>query len=156
MHIKWLSLIVSIGVSLLAGIIGSFFTFDAIPTWYASLNKPFFSPPNWIFGPVWTTLYILMGISLYITWQSKKSTKRTQSLILFGVQIVLNAVWSILFFGLQSPLLAFIEIIMLLFAILLTAKYMYSISKVAGYLFIPYICWVTFASILNFAIYLLN
>ncbi len=97
-----------------------------------------------------------MGISLYITWQSKKSTKRTQSLILFGVQIVLNAVWSILFFGLQSPLLAFIEIIMLLFAILLTAKYMYSISKVAGYLFIPYICWVTFASILNFAIYLLN
>lgn len=156
MHIKWLSLIVSIGVSLLAGIIGSFFTFDAIPTWYAFLNKPFFSPPNWIFGPVWTTLYILMGISLYIIWQSKKSTKRTQALILFGVQIVLNAVWSILFFGLQSPLVAFIEIIILLFAILLTAKYMYSISKVAGYLFIPYICWVTFASILNFAIYLLN
>ncbi len=156
MQIKWLPLTISISFCLLAGAIGSFFTFESIPTWYAAINKPFFTPPNWIFGPVWTTLYILMGVSLYLVWQSKPSKNRTYALVLFSIQLLLNTVWSILFFGLQSPLFAFIEIIFLLFSILLTARYSYFVSKGAGYLFIPYICWVTFASLLNFAIFLLN
>lgn len=156
MQIKWLSFLICIIVCLLAGAIGSFFTFESIPTWYASINKPFFTPPNWIFGPVWTTLYILMGISLYIVWQSKQSNNRTFALVFFSTQLILNTLWSILFFGLQAPLLAFVGIILLLFAILLTARYSYFVSKRAGYLFIPYICWVTFASLLNFAVFLLN
>lgn len=156
MKIKIVPLITSIAVSLLAGAIGSIFTFDSIPTWYASINKPFFTPPNWIFGPVWTTLYILMGIALYITWQSNPSQNRTYALYLFAIQLVLNAIWSILFFGIKTPFWAFIEILLLLGFIFLTARYMYKINKLAGYLLIPYLCWVTFASLLNFAVYLLN
>ncbi|HRN70934.1 MAG TPA: tryptophan-rich sensory protein [Candidatus Woesebacteria bacterium] len=156
MNIKIVPLITSIGVSLLAGIIGSIFTFESIPTWYASINKPFFTPPNWIFGPVWTALYILMGITLYLTWESKPAKVRTYAIYFFFVQLVLNTIWSILFFGLKWPFGAFIEIVLLLSFIILTAFYMYKVNKLSGYLLIPYICWVTFASLLNFAILMLN
>lgn len=149
-------LFLSVAVSLLAGAIGSIFTFQSIPTWYATINKPFFTPPNEIFGPVWTALYILMGTALYIIWQSKEHKGKSQAYILFFSQLVLNTIWSILFFGLKSPFLAFVEIIILLLAILITAKCFYQISKIAGLLFVPYILWVTFASLLNFAVWILN
>lgn len=155
--IKILPLIVSLSVCFSATIIGSFFTFEAIPTWYAGLNKPFLNPPNWVFGPVWTTLYFMMGISLYLVWQKKLNKKIKQtSLLLFFSQLVLNALWSIVFFGFQSPLIAFLVIIALWLLIYLTIKSFIVISKPAGYLLIPYLLWVTFASLLNLSIVILN
>lgn len=143
-------LLLSIGLCLGAGVLGSFFTFSAIPTWYVTLNKPFFSPPNWIFAPVWTTLYILMGISLYLVWTKRKVPT------IFWIQLILNALWSILFFGMKNPLLALIDIIALWISIFLTIKSFYKTNKLAGNLLIPYLIWVSFASILNLSILLLN
>lgn len=143
-------LILSIGLCLGAGVLGSFFTISSIPTWYATLNKPFFSPPNWVFGPVWTTLYILMGISLYLVWQKKKVPS------IFWIQLALNAVWSIVFFGLHSPFLALLTIIALWVTIVSTIKSFSKISKLSGNLLIPYLLWVSFASILNLSIVFLN
>ena len=153
---KWLKLIFAILISQLAGIIGSLFTITSTKSWYTTIIKPSFNPPNWIFGPVWTLLYLLMGISLYLILTTKKSKNRKIGLYLFFTQLVLNTLWSILFFGLQSPLFAFIEIIILWLAILLTIIYFYKINKKASYLLIPYILWVTFAAILNLSIYSLN
>ncbi len=144
---------VSILIPLAAGYIGSIFTISSIPTWYAALNKPTFSPPNWIFGPVWTALYIMMGISLYMVWKREPDSI---PLSLFGIQLSLNVLWSYLFFGLKSPLYAFIEIIMLWAAILLTILNFKNISKTAAILLIPYLLWVSFAAVLNFYILLLN
>ena len=134
-----------------AGAIGSIFSFSAIENWYAYLNKPFFNPPNWIFGPVWTTLYILMGISAYLVWKKRKGIP-----FWFWIQLVLNALWSILFFGLQSPILAFVGVIFLWLSIFLTITSFYRIHKTAAYLLVPYLLWVTFASLLNASIALLN
>ncbi len=155
MPVKVAKLLVSIGVSLGAGAIGSFFTISSIPTWYVTLNKPIFSPPNWIFAPVWTTLYILMGISLYLVWISKSKLKQRGTTVFF-IQLGLNVFWSLIFFGLKNPPAAFFEIIALWIAILLTIKTFYKISKLAGNLLIPYILWVTFAAALNAMIVLLN
>lgn len=155
--INYIKLIASIIICNAAGFIGSFFTFSAIPNWYQTLIKPEFNPPNWIFGPVWTTLYILMGISLYLVWNRGIKTKHEKTAIgIFSIQLVLNAIWSILFFGLKSPLYAFIEIIFLWIFIVLSIIYFYKISKPASYLLIPYICWVSFASVLNYFILILN
>ncbi|MBW3012547.1 tryptophan-rich sensory protein [Candidatus Woesearchaeota archaeon] len=147
-------LVVSIVISGLAGLIGSLFTSQTVSTWFVELNKPVFNPPNWLFGPVWTLLYILIGVSLFIVWE--KNSKDKLAYTFFGVQMALNALWSILFFGLKSPLLAFIEIIALWVFILLTILRFYKISKTSAYLLIPYILWVSFAAVLNFSIYLLN
>ncbi len=150
-------LLASIIICQMAGIIGSVFTTPAIPTWYASINKPSFNPPNWIFAPVWTTLFLLMGIALFLVW--RKGFKRKDIKIAFSVfifQLVLNVLWSFLFFGLQSPFAAFIEIIFLLLAILITIILFFRIYWVAGVMLIPYILWVSFASVLNFAIWKLN
>lgn len=138
-----------------AGILGSIFTVSSIPTWYATLVKPSFSPPNWIFGPVWTILYVLMGISLYLVWVSKTKSKQ-YAVRLFFIQLVLNAIWSIIFFGLKSPGLAFLEIIALWITIVLTIKAFRKISTPASYLLYPYVAWASFASILNFSIWILN
>lgn len=144
-------------ICLLAGAIGSIFTTSSIPTWYASLHKPIFNPPNWIFGPAWTILYVLMGISAYLIWEKRSRYRPAKpALVIFSIQLVLNVIWSILFFGLKSPLLAFIEIIILWTAILFTILKFHRISKTAAYLLIPYICWVTFASVLNYYILILN
>lgn len=153
MRIEYLKLFLCIFVCLVAGFIGSIFTTSSIPTWYASLNKPFFSPPNWLFGPVWTLLYVLMGVSLYMILQKKKSKP---ALVIFGVQLMLNIIWPIIFFGLKNPLLAFVEIVALWTAILLTILKFRKISRTAAYILIPYICWVTFAAILNISIFILN
>ncbi len=151
---KAIRLVISVLIPLIAGAIGSIFTSSAIPTWYAALEKPAFNPPNWLFGPVWTALYILMGIALYLVWTSKGP--RRNAFVWFGAQIVLNALWSILFFGLKSPWLAFIEIVLLWGAILGTILAFKKLSTTAAYLMVPYICWVSFAAVLNVAIAVLN
>ncbi len=140
---------------LLTGFVGSYFTLTSINTWYQALNKPFFNPPNFLFGPVWTILYILMGISLYLILISK-SKKKDLAVKVFFVQLFLNLLWSFIFFGFQNPFLALLEIIALWFAIFVTIRLFLPISKTAGYLLIPYILWVSFALILNLSIVLLN
>lgn len=145
-------LILAIIITTAAGLIGSIFTKTGPGSWYSQIIKPSWNPPNYIFGPVWTTLFILMGISLYFLWEKKDK----KALIVFGIQLLLNILWSVFFFGLQNPLLAFIEIIILWIAILLTIIYAYKVSRPAAYLLIPYIAWVSFAAVLNFTIYLLN
>ena len=154
---KIVKIIIAILVCQLAGVIGSIFTMSSIPTWYATLQKPSFSPPNWLFGPVWTTLFTLMGISLYLVWDRISRSKETKKpLVIFGVQLVLNIFWSVLFFGLKSSFYAFIEIIILWLAIAFNIFKFYKISKNAGLLLIPYLLWVTVATILNFYIWMLN
>ena len=151
---KWVKLIASILICQIAGIIGSIFTAPSITSWYADLQKPAFSPPNWVFGPVWITLYTLMGISLYLVWNKKKNVKIP--LTLFSIQLILNSIWSIIFFGLQNPFYALIEIIILWIMILLTIISFYKISKKASFLLLPYIIWVTVATFLNYYILILN
>lgn len=143
-------LLLSIGLCLGAGIVGSFFTISTIPTWYVTLNKPFFSPPNFVFGPVWTVLYILMGISLYLIWVKSKVPN------VFWVQLILNTAWSIIFFGMKNPTLALLDIAALWISMFLTIKAFSKINKLAGKLLIPYLLWVTFASYLNLMIEILN
>lgn len=141
-----------------AGIIGSLFTISSIPTWYVTLNKPIFSPPNWIFAPVWTTLYFLMGISLYLIWVKKidkKSLKRRAYQIFFA-QLILNILWSIVFFGLKSPILGLIIIIILWLLIIETIRRFAKVDKTASFLQYPYLIWVSFATILNFSLWVLN
>lgn len=140
-----------------AGIIGSIFTFEAIPGWYAELARPDFAPPNWVFGPVWTTLYALMGISSYLVLRNGLERNDVRmALGVFGVQLLLNTLWSVLFFGLRSPFYAFIEIIFLWFSIFASIILFWRISRNAGLLLVPYILWVSFAAILNFYIWILN
>lgn len=151
------SLILFILVCELIGLAATPFTIDSIASWYVYLNKPFFSPPNWVFGPVWTTLYCLMGVAAYLVWASKKKKSNVQrALVVFVLQLACNFFWSILFFGLHAPLLAFIEILILLGLIVVNIKMFYPINKSAAYLLVPYIAWVSFASILNLSIVLLN
>lgn len=141
----------------MAGIIGSLFTFSAIPTWYATLAKPSFSPPNWVFGPVWTTLYALMGISAYMIWKTgwhKKEVKK--ALCVFAIQLLLNATWSIVFFGMKNPGLALINIALLWAGIVASILLFSRVSRNAALLLSPYLLWVSFASVLNFYIWMLN
>lgn len=139
------------------GILGSVFTFTEITTWYANLNKPFFSPPNWIFGPVWTMLYGLMGASIFLLLETKLKKQEKKNLIsLFSLQLFLNFLWTIIFFGLHLPLFAFIELILLLLTILLLIIKFYKHSSLASFLLIPYFLWVCFASLLNLFVVILN
>lgn len=151
-----LKLAISIIIPLLVGIISSFFTMNSIPTWYASLAKPALNPPNWVFAPAWTTLYILMGISLYLIWKRGFNDKTKTAIYLFSAQLLLNFSWTFLFFGLKSILTAFVEIAVLWVMILITILKFYKISRQAAYLLIPYIFWVSFAAYLNLAVLLLN
>lgn len=141
----------------MAGIIGSLFTTPAIPTWYLALQKPSIAPPNWIFGPVWTTLYLLMGISLYLVSKAGLgSINVRRSLVMFSIQLALNVLWSYLFFGLRSPRLGLIEIIAMWVAILITMVFFQRVSRAAALLLVPYLLWVSFASYLNYLIMILN
>ncbi len=150
-------LLLAIIISNLAGAIGSIFTFTSIDSWYATLIKPEFNPPNWIFGPVWTTLYILMGISLYLIWNKYEEGKDAQpALTVVSVQWALNALWSFLFFGLQSPLYGLFGIIPLWISIAAMIAMFYPLSRNAALLQIPYLLWVSFATVLNASIWLLN
>lgn len=153
-------LIIAIVVCEVVGIGGAFFTSPAVSsTWYASLEKPFLQPPSWIFSPVWIMLYALMGISLFLVWKSDPSVapkERRRGGILFFSQLFLNAIWSIIFFGLQSPGWAFVNITLLWLAIVWTIAVFYKISKPAAFLLLPYILWVSFAGYLNYSIWTLN
>jgi len=152
-----LKLTASIFLCQFAGFVGSMFTTPAIPTWYASLKKPFFNPPNWIFGPVWVSLYLLMGISLFVVWQKRDpNAQARRGLILFFAQLILNTLWSVTFFGLQSPFLGLVNILLLWVAIFFTLQQFKKISKIAAVLLLPYIVWVSFAVILNFSFWILN
>jgi translocator protein len=149
-------LVISLALCQAPGIIGAFFTSAAIPTWYAELVKPSFNPPNWLFGPVWTLLYLLMGCSLYLLWNADKSRDRDRALILFVAQLILNALWSIIFFGLKMLLFAFVEIVMLWALIVATIYYSYRVDRRSAYTLLPYIAWVSFAAILNLSLFMLN
>ncbi len=140
-----------------AGIIGAVFTTPAIPTWYTGLIKPELAPPNWVFGPVWTTLFAFMGIAAFLVWQ--KGIPRKDVKIALGIflgQLILNTFWSIIFFGFQNPGGALIEIVILWVAILATILAFAKISKPAAWLLAPYVLWVSFAGYLNYAIWTLN
>ena len=139
------------------GITGSVFTISSIPTWYASLNKPSFNPPNWIFGPVWTILYATLGLSAYLIWKKGWVNKDVKiTLGIFALQFIVNLKWTFLFFGLHSTLLGLIAIAILWVLIVLTIIKFYQLSKPAGLLMIPYLLWVSFATLLNFYIWKLN
>jgi translocator protein len=173
--------VISVGISLLAGVIGSFFTMPSIQSgWYGQLVKPALNPPNWIFGPVWTALYFLIGISLFLVWKNnwkvlnpifktekkawnkwserlwKGDLQKANAILIFSVQYILNLAWSFVFFGIVSPFIAFCVILALWFAIICTIVNFYRISKLSAYLLIPYILWVSFAGYLNLSIWLLN
>jgi len=150
-------LIFSIVIVQLAGAVGAIFTSSSVSTWYAGVNKPVFNPPNWIFGPVWTMLFLLMGIALYLVLVNGWGYNGVKiAVLIFTIHFALNILWSFLFFGLQNPFFAFIEIIILAISIILTMYFFYRVSPPAMYLLIPYIFWVSFASILNFSIWRLN
>lgn len=177
---KTAKFIISVLICQLAGFAGWFFTAPAIKTWYVFLAKPSFSPPSSVFAPVWTVLFLLMGLALYLVWarnwqievtaeeaEQKTWNPISQKLLtgswreenvkaIFTLQLVLNILWSFVFFGLKAPDLAFFEILMLWFAILYTIVNFYRISKNASLLLLPYILWVTFAAVLNFAVWRLN
>ncbi len=139
------------------GSLGSIVTITGPGSWYSSLEKPFFAPPNWLFAPMWITLFVLMGIALYLIWESGTERRDVQiALGIFGLQFLLNVLWSFLFFGMKSPLLGFIDILLLWVMILLTIRAFYQVKKSAAYFLIPYIAWVTLASALNGAIYFMN
>lgn len=150
-------LVAAIVLCELVGIISTPVTIKAISTWYQSLTKPSFSPPNWIFGPVWILLYFLMGVSFFLIWKLDWKKKKVQYAgKVFFMQLMLNGLWSFLFFGLHSPLLGLIDILTLLGMIILTIRAFYPLSKLASYLLLPYLLWVSFATILNGMILTLN
>lgn len=154
---KMLRLLVVLLITFLAGFIGQLFTTPSIPTWYAALNKPVFNPPNWIFAPVWTTLYTLMAVSAWLIWNKGLDNKDVKAgLKLFCLQLALNSLWSIIFFGLHLPWTAFVEIVFLGLVIFATIKAFSKVSQLASWLLIPYFLWVCFASVLNLTIVLLN
>ena len=150
-----MKLFLSLLLHKLAGAIGALFTVKAIPTWYMYLNKPSFSPPNWIFGPAWLTLYLLMGISVYLNW-IKKTKQAKFNVRLFFIHLFFNFIWTPIFFGARNPLFAFFIIIMIwLFIVVMIIRF-WNVNKASALLLIPYLFWVTFASLLNFYIWRLN
>lgn len=176
---KLVKFFISIIICELAGSIGAVFTTPEIGSWYKTLNKPPFNPPNWIFGPVWTILFVLMGIALYLVWtkgwkvkneikfRKKKPNalserflsgkwQKANIIIIFVLQLVLNVLWSIIFFGMHFPGLAFFELLMLWFSIIFLIVNFYRVSRAAAVLLLPYILWVSFAGILNLFIWILN
>ncbi|OIO52721.1 TspO protein [Candidatus Uhrbacteria bacterium CG_4_10_14_0_8_um_filter_58_22] len=148
---------VAVVVSQLAGAVGALFTVSSVSTWYTELTKPAFTPPGWIFGPVWTMLYLLMGVAAFLVWKEGWSRNGVRlALGLFLLQLALNALWSVIFFGRNFVGWAFIEIILLWLAILSTALSFRRISRTAFWLMLPYLLWVSFAGYLNISIWLLN
>jgi benzodiazapine receptor len=154
---KALSILAFVLICELAGVIGSVFTTPSIPGWYAALAKPPFNPPNWIFAPVWTTLYVLMGIAAYLVYEKGLKRKEVRkALAVFAGQLLLNTLWSVVFFGAHMILGAAVIIIILWGMIAATLWRFSRISKASAYLLVPYILWVSFATVLNISLYVLN
>jgi benzodiazapine receptor len=154
---NWAKLLASVVACQLAGALGAVFTRSAIPSWYAALKKPWFTPPNWLFGPAWVALYLLMAIAAWQVWQKGLPHPGVRAaLAAFVGQLLLNALWSPVFFGLRSPLAGAVVIVLLWLAILLTIALFWKVSRPAALLLLPYLIWVGYASALNISIYLLN
>jgi len=152
-----IKLIVALAVCQIAGLVASLFTTPAFAGWYAALEKPGFTPPNWVFSPVWIGLFVLMAVAAFLVWNKGFSTKGVKTaLAFFGIQLLLNVLWSILFFGCRSPFLALVEIVTLWLAIAVTILTFYRVSKPAAFMLVPYLLWVTFTATLSFAIFRLN
>jgi tryptophan-rich sensory protein len=149
-------LIVSIVVCFSAAAIGGFATTSSIEGWYAGINKPTWNPPNWIFGPVWSTLYLMMAVSVWLVWKKSGLANAKFALVIFAIQLVLNLLWSLIFFGMQQPGWAFAEVILLWVSIVMTIAVFFRHSKLAAYLLVPYLLWVSFASFLNYTIWSMN
>lgn len=139
----------------IAAAIGSAATFSSVDTWYRSLDKPSFNPPRWVFGPAWSTLYLLMGVADYIV-SHEDGEEATNAKRIYRVQLVLNGVWSVLFFGLRSPLAALVEIVFLWVAVVMMLAAFWRVSKLAAALLVPYVLWTTFATVLNASIWRKN
>jgi tryptophan-rich sensory protein len=152
-----LKLIIALLACQLAGVIGSVFTTRSIDTWYQTLNRPSYAPPNGVFGPVWITLYVLMGIAAFLVWRRGLQYPGVkEGLLAFLVQLVFNTCWSIAFFGFRSPLAGLAVIVILWIEILITIVYFFRVSRNAGLLMLPYFAWVSFAAVLNYGFYALN
>ena len=154
---KLIKFIVAVALPLALGAFGGFFSLDAVEGWYAAANKPSFNPPNWIFQPVWTILYLMMGIAFYLVWIRVEESKiKTKAIIYYFIQLVLNFCWSIIFFYAAKPGWALAEIVLLWIMIAATINKFAKISTIAAWLMVPYILWVSFAALLNFSIWRLN
>jgi benzodiazapine receptor len=153
---KFIKLAASLLLPLVVGSIAGIFTANAILGWYASLNRPWFNPPNWVFGPVWTTLYIILGISLFLIWNLQAGKERNQAIIVFMVQLFLNFCWSFCFFYFKMIDIALIDIIALWIMIVIMLSRFYKLKPISAYINIPYLLWVTFATVLNAAYFFLN
>jgi tryptophan-rich sensory protein len=155
MKINWILLISLVVACNVIGSVGALWT-ASDGSWYKSINKPSFNPPSWVFGPVWTLLFTLMGIAIYLVWIAPSSQIRVIALSLFVIQFIFNVLWSYLFFGANNPLWSLIEILVLLIVILATGIYFYMVNRFSGYLIIPYFLWVSFATFLNYSIWNIN
>lgn len=155
-RLSLIKLIISLLLPLSVGAVAGMFTSQAVPTWYASLNRPSFSPPNWVFGPVWSTLYTILGVSFFLIWKENPSKQRNLAIIVFSIQMLLNFVWSFIFFYFNMIGAALIEIILLWLSIVTMIYLFYKIKPLAAYLNIPYLLWVSFATILNAGYFFLN
>lgn len=151
-----LKIIISIIIPLSIGFTASLFTITGVKSWYRTIQKPSWNPPDWVFGPVWTTLYVLMGISFFLIWRSSGEKQKQTAIVLYILQLVANFFWSLIFFDQHQIALALAEIIILWVLILLTIFSFANISKTAAWLLVPYISWVSFAAILNYTIWQLN
>ena len=152
-----LKLVIAVAVPLAVGGLSGFATSRGVETWYPTLAKPFFNPPSWVFGPTWTVLYIMMGVAAFLVWRQGLAAEGVKvALAVFAVQLALNGLWSILFFGMQSPGAAFAEIIVLWLAIAATVSLFRRVLPASGWLLLPYLAWVSFAAVLNLSIWILN
>ena len=155
-----LSLATWVGIVVCVMLLGGWATFSSVNTWYPTLNKPSFNPPAWLFGPVWTALYLMMAVSVWLIWRQRRDVAKRprvhQFTFVFCVQLLLNLAWSFIFFGLRSPAWAFVEICLLWLAIAATIGIAFRLHRVSALLLLLYLAWSTFALILNFAIYRLN
>ncbi len=146
-------LLISILIAEVAGVVGSVYTAASIPTWYAGLEKPWWTPPSWIFGPAWMLLYVLMGIAAFLVWEVRHKKKEAEgALLLYGVHLFFNALWSLIFFGLQNIGLALVEIFLLWLLIIYTMVFFFRVNRAAGWVFVPYLIWVSFAMVLNYSL----
>jgi translocator protein len=153
---KWVALAILLALVFAVSALGSFVTIPKVPGWYANLTKPFFNPPPWIFAPVWTILYVLMAFAAWLVWLQPPSSARRVALFWFAVQLFLNAAWSPIFFGLESPRIALAVVSALLLSLMISVVLFFRVSRRAGWMMMPYLAWVVFASALNTAIVVLN
>jgi translocator protein len=152
-----LAFILCLAIPLFIGYLGSLLTMESVKTWYTTLNKPSLNPPNWIFAPVWTTIYLLLGISSYRVWTNRKTVGWFHwAVIIYFLQLAFNLMWSFLFFYQQQIGFALVEIFLLLMSIIANAFIFYRFDKISGWLFLPYFLWVSFATYLTYSIFILN